>query len=128
MFEVEVLYADLSRVSVPIDEADTLSTAAVLAIVVRDTTIEGKKQNIVIAQGSDNYALCQRKMNGGPWVEIYKWDDDDFIWHRLNNHLSVEARYPVDPPLGCMHIVFRGEYVDADVWEEAVRILDKEIL
>jgi len=72
--------------------------------------------------------LCECTMNGGLWVWIYKWDDDDFVWHRLNKHHAPEARLQVDPPLGCMHMTFRGQFVDADVWAEAQRILDKEIL
>lgn len=126
--EVEILYADLSRVSVPIAEVETLSQAAVLAVVVRDNAVEGKRKNIAVASGFDNYAFCHRITNGQPWVALFSWDDGDFVWRRTSNHLDNDARLPVDLPLGCMHIIFRGQDVPEIVWAQALSILDKEIL
>lgn len=128
MIEVEVLYVGNARVCVPYEEKETLSLAAVLALVVRDTEIDGKKQNIAEIHGFDNYALCERRLNGGLWIALYGWDDDDFIWRRAVKHLDPQARFQVDPPLGCMHMVFRGQSIPADDWQEALRILDKEML
>ena len=127
MIEVEVLYADLSRVCVPYEERDTLSLAAVLAVAVRESDVEGKKRNIAVAHGFDNYALCERTMNGQPWVALYSWDDGDFVWRRTSNHLDIDARVPVVVPLGCMHMTFVGQDVSDDEWQEAVRIMDKEM-
>jgi len=127
MIEVEVMYADLSTVCVPYDKKDILSLSGVQALVVRDTFVKGKKGNIAIGIGFDNYALCERIANGALWIEIYSWDDDDFVWHRTTNHCDPDARVHADPPLGCMHMIFRGQSIpDAD-WEKALYKLDKEI-
>ncbi|MCZ6775260.1 MAG: hypothetical protein O7D34_02245 [Ignavibacteria bacterium] len=126
--EVGVLYADLSRVIVPYAEKDTLSLVAVLALVVRDNAVEGKKRNITAKWGYDNYALCEGIENGQPWVEIYPWDNGDYVRRRMSNHLDVDARVMVDVPLGCMHMIFRGQDISDADWVEALRILEKEIL
>jgi hypothetical protein len=125
MLEVEVLYADRSRVSVPYTEKHTLSLAAVLGLVVRDSAVEGKKQNIAVGLGFDNYALCERIAEGRTWIGIFSWDDGDFTWRRTSNHLDNDARVSVDVPLGCMHMIFRGQQVPDSEWADALRILDE---
>lgn len=128
MIEVEVLYADLSKVKVPYSKKDTLFLAAVQALVVRDTAVEGKKGNIATAWGFDNYALCERIAGGQLWIEIYSWDDGDFVWRRTSNHLDIDARVPATLPLGSMHMIFVGQDIPDEDWKEALRILEKEIL
>ncbi len=126
--EVEVLYTDRSRVTKPIGQAEDLVQSGILALVVRDNTMTGKQKNITAAWGFDNYALCHRIMNGQSWVAIYKWDDGDFVWRRTTNHLDVDARLPVDLPLGCWHMVFRGEAISDANWAIALDILNNAIL
>jgi len=126
--EIEVLYVGNSRVIVPYAEKDNLSLAAVHGLVVRDSDIEGKRRNIAAKWGYDNYALCDGINNGQRWIEIYPWDDGDFVRRRLSNHLDADARTITDVPLGCMQMIFRGQSVPNADWIEALRILEKEIL
>lgn len=126
--EVEVLYADLSRATVPIEGIEALSQDGVLAIVVRDSAVEGKKRNIAEIHGFDHYAFCERTAMGQPWIALFGWDDGDFMWRRTSNHLDIDARDKVDLPFGCMHMIFRGQDVLDVYWKQALRIMDKEML
>ncbi len=123
MIKVEVLYADLSRVDVPLDEVDKLLKSEVLAIVVKDDTQVGKLQNIVDRMGFDRYALCQRVEDGQPQVMLVGWDSGDFVWRRLSNPHDSDARREVPMPIGCMHVAFEGQKVSAAVWTQAEAIL-----
>jgi hypothetical protein len=128
MIKVEVLYAGLSKSSTPLEEADRISTSEVLGIVVKDDTQVGKLQNIAMCSGFDKYALCQRVNAGQPQIMLIGWDDGDFVWRRLSNPHDIDARQEVNMPIGCLHIVFEGQQVDADVWAEAEKILYEEML
>lgn len=128
MVEVEVLYVDLSRQRVPLDQVDTLPKDKVLAIIVQTDEEEGKKRNIVWKFGFDHYALCQRETEGQPWVMLHGWDDGDYIWRRLSNTQDADGRREVDAPLGCMNVIFRGQSVTDAEWKVAEKLLYKEII
>lgn len=128
MITVEVLYADLTRQRVSLEEIDHLSTGGVLAIVVQTDEETGKRRNVAVASGKDTYALCQRRSEGHDWIMLCGWDSGDFVWRRSQNVHEDTARRRVVAPLGCLHIIFNGQQVSASVWNKAQAILDKEIL
>jgi len=128
MIEVEVLYADLSKQRVEIEQADTILKSGVLSIVVQTDEEEGKKQNIAWSVGFDNYALCRRETEGRLWIMLHGWDDGDYVWRRLSNVHDNDARREVDAPLGCMNIIFRGQTIPDAKWAKAAKIIEKDML
>lgn len=128
MIEVEVLYADLSRKRVQLDQIASVSKAGILAIVIQTDEEIGKKRNIVWSSGFDHYALCQKKDNGQEHIMLFGWDDGDFTWRRVTNPHDNDAKEKVDMPIGCFNVIFHGENIPVKKWETALEILNKEIL
>ncbi|MBU1173011.1 MAG: hypothetical protein KKD44_25905 [Proteobacteria bacterium] len=127
MVYVEVLYSDLSRQRVPIDEIDTLPKDSVLFISVLAS--DGEKFRRLTASFSfDHYALCRRKSGGVDWIMLSGWDDGDFIWRKAANPWNPAGRLDEGPPLGCMHVVFNGVHVAPEVWKEAQGLFTEDSL
>jgi hypothetical protein len=124
---IEILYADLSRQKVALEDIDQLKKDEVLCILVSNDTGEGKRKNIASGFGKDFYALCTQRSGNQDWVMLCGWDDDDFVWRRIDRPHGPGGRRRVVAPLGCMHVVFRGQHVEDDVWKEAKRIFSKEM-
>jgi hypothetical protein len=128
MIEVEVLYADLSRKTVPLDQLDILLKSEVLAIVVRTDEETGKLRNIAFSHGFAKYALCQKQDGGQPWIMLFGWDDGDFKWRRLSNSHDIDALREVPMPIGCLHVIFEGQSVPRSKWTTALQVLNDEML
>ncbi len=128
MITVEVLYADLSRDSVPISQVGSLAKTEVLAIVVKTDDEVGPLQNIAMTMGHDKYALFLRRDGGQDRIMLTGWDDDAFVWRRLTNVHDVDARQEVSIPSGHMHMVFEGQSVTPEVWDQAMIIFNDEML
>lgn len=130
MVYVEVMYADLSRKRVTINEIDTLPKDNVLFITVLAPDLEkgGKLRRITAKFSKDHYALCIRKWNAVEWVLLFGWDDDDFIWRNMvSPYMVCGSRQEAVPPFGCFHVIFNGLAVSPQVWKEAQRLFSKEV-
>ena len=103
---IEVLYADLSRQKVALDDIDQLPKSNVLFILVTCDKEEGKLANIAFKSGFDFYALGRKRSAGHDWIMLFGWDDDDFVWRKTLHPHDPGGRVPVIAPLGCMHVVF----------------------
>lgn len=127
MVYVEVMYADLSRKRVTINEIDTLPKDNVLFIAVLAPDPErGREFGRITAKFSkDHYAVCIRKWNNVDWVLLCGWDDDDYVWRRT---ISPWTRQETSPPFGCFNVIFNGLAVPQEVWKEAQRIFTKEMV
>ncbi|TDI73859.1 MAG: hypothetical protein E2O82_05090 [Betaproteobacteria bacterium] len=128
MIEVDVLYADLSRQRVLFENKENLSTIDVLALTIQTDEEVGKLRNIAVSHGFDYYALCWGIQHSQLWVEIYQWDDGDFMRRRASNPHDADAKNEFLVPLACKHIVFHGVEVTDAEWAKALKIMDKEML
>jgi len=124
---IEVLYSNLKRKKVSLDAIDSLPKDNVLFIAVTNSLESGKKANITTCFGFDHYAFCQKTHMGSTWVLLFGWDDGDYKWRRLLNPHESGSIEQVNPPLGCMHVVFDGVHVDDSRWKSALDDFHKEM-
>ncbi len=137
MIEVAVMYVDpidLTTTTIQrskLNDIDVLCATYgivnVLAISVRDTEIDGKQANISFTFGFDNYCLARKQSDGKDFVMLFGWDDDQYVWRQVGCQGCFE-RADVDPPLGVMHVIFRGKSVSKEAWLAAEIRLNDEML
>jgi len=124
---IEVLYADLTRQKVALEEIELLPKSNVLFILITNPDEIGKTANVESCSGFDHYAFCKKRTMGTEWIMLFGWDDGEFVWRRLIKPHERGADEQVNPPLGYMHVVFDGVHVDNEKWKQAIKIFDKEI-
>ena len=128
MINVKVMYSDLKIQTKPLAEVDQLPNDKVLFILVEDTEREGKNKNITMIHTFDSYALCQKTEGGQVWVMLSGWDDDDFVWRRVEKCDGCNNRQMVDMPIGVMHVTFKGVSVSNKVWEKALKKFNEKMV
>lgn len=123
MVYVEVLYKDLSRQRVPIEDIDQLPNDGVLIIVVTAPKDE-RYEVVAYSHSKDHYSLLSR----GDWVLLCGWDDSEWQWRRIRNPWESTAFQTASYlPFGCLSVTFHGVSVHPDVWKEAVGIFDEDM-
>ena len=129
MLELEVLYADLTRKRVPIDQAGDLERSGVLFLVLSSRQGSEPQRSDLVQRiwGQDSYALVRTPAG---LVFLDGWLETD---HR------IVARSIADPHGGAVHLArptrwepdwkvieFEGQSLDRDDWERA-RLVAEEI-
>lgn len=127
MYEIEVLYSDLHRKKVSLDQIAELPKDQVLFVQVLRETDNPQHRRVTACWGRDNYAFCHKTDSGHGWVMLFGWDEDDYAWRKLADCEGCPDKEVVDAPLGVMHVIFRGESVSEEVWAEAELIFDEEM-
>ncbi len=124
---IRVLYSNLEWIEKTLEEIDQLPKDNVLFILIRTDEEEGALANISFAHSKDNYALCTKRNQSADWVMLFGWDDDDFVWRKTTCVHCPGSKLIANPPLGVMHVVFRGVAVDTETWETANQIFNDEV-
>lgn len=128
MLYVVVLYSDLTIKKELLSEIEKLSKDNVLFILVEDAEREGKLKNVTSCFNFDHYALCQKRDLSQDWIMLFGWWKNDFVWRRITECDSCNTSQVVNAPVGCMHVIFHGVDVEQDVWNEAQRIFNEEMI
>lgn len=133
---IEILYADLTRQRLPIDQAHLLPKTGVLAIIL---SCEDKKNpRITIdnrgyrrcgqVSGKDYYFLIYRRHNGKDLYGLDSKDEGDFVnLYNPASPWSEYATYKEHPRYHDFTMTFEGQQVSDEVWAEALVLFDKEI-
>lgn len=125
---IEVLYADLSRRRVLIEEADKLPKTGVLAIILScvDEEIPRIKIDGVGYRrrgqwtGKDYYYLLRYKDGGAYWYGIDARDEREQVrFYRTSNSVTSRQEHP---HYSCWMLVFEGANVSGEKWAEAMKV------
>lgn len=131
---IEVLYSDLTRNRVPIDEADQLVKTGVLAVIISCPDADNPRifiddvgyRRIAEGIGSDFYYLLNYK-DDGLWYAIECRDYGDHIHFHKNSLAPFD-----DPSLREEHprynywtLTFEGLHVDDETWADALEIYEE---
>ena len=130
---IEIMYADLSRVRVPLSEAHTLNRTDVLFMILSAETRKGKSRRVIDGKHyrrryqwtqEDNYALLFK----GSEVACWSWSIGEHDWISLDDPDAdtrpMRADAPYLPPGA---LVFEGVQVTGSRWIEAVEIFEAEM-
>lgn len=124
---IEILYSDLSKQRVSIEEADKLPKTGVLAIIF--SGVEKKNPRITINNigysrmgqwlGKDYYYLLRYKDGSGYWYGIDARDEREQVTFHKTNRISSRREHP---RYNCWMLVFEGEHVTEEKWAEAMKL------
>jgi hypothetical protein len=131
---IEVLYSDLTKERVAIDQAHTMRQTGVLAIII--SCVDNEKPRVTyddvgyrrLAQkfGKDFYYLLTYTDGGDEWYGIDARDRSDFQkFYKHGNPWEVDIEK--HPHYSCFMITFEGEQVTDKVWDESMIIFEKEV-
>ncbi len=123
---IEILYSDLSRQRVPIEEADQLPKTGVLAVIISCSDdirprLDGYRR-VVQGVGKDFYYL----LNYNDMYALDSRDESDLI-RFFKKESPWDVYYKDHPEYTCSMLVFEGEYVPDVVWQEALKIFNDEM-
>jgi hypothetical protein len=134
---IEVLYSDLTRKRVLMEEIDKLQKVNVLAIAF--SAPDPERPRIYI--DGVGYRRIDQKWGYDFYYVLKYWDDNDW-WYAIEGIDTQDFKYfhkdsecPFSncslriehPRYSYWSIVFEGVYVDDDKWEEALKIFSEEI-
>ena len=133
---IEVLYADLSRQRVPIEQAGDLPNTGILAMIL--SCVDEEKPRVTIdgvgyrrraqAHGKDFYYLLHYTDEGKDWYAIEARDRSEFAaFYAVQSPWSEFAFRKEHPRYGCFMLVFEGVNVSDEAWAEAVELFEKEV-
>ncbi len=123
---IEVLYSDLTRQKFSLDQINQLQKHSVLFIMVTTDEEEGKLQNLCHASDKDLYAFCWKKDMGKVQVALYGYDNE-FTW-RSGCNTCQDRIQVVHIPFDCLHVTFQGINVNQEVWKQALKIFNREMI
>lgn len=123
---LEVMYADRTRVRVPIAEADTLRRTGVLFMVLSAETRPAESRRVIDGKHyrrryewhqEDNYALLIQ----GREVACWSWSIGEHDWISLDDPDADTRPMRADAPyLPPGTLVFEGAQVSQEAWDDAV--------
>jgi hypothetical protein len=126
---IEILYADLSRQRVPVEEVDKLPKTGVLAIILscQDSdnprvTIDGVGyRRLTQKAGYDFYYLLKYWDDGSWWYGFEGRDSENLVAFRKDSAKPfADGSLRVEHPrYNCWSLVFEGQNVDDETWAEA---------
>lgn len=126
--EIEVMYADLSRVRVPLDETKTLKRTGVLSIVLSAPREPRSATDRVMAVwDEDHYGVYVAKR----YCALFKWGDKEMTYPLKLRATPFANPKRLKKPPGCLApegtLFFKGAQVDEETWAKACRILEDEM-
>jgi len=131
---IEVLYSDLTKERVAIDQVHTMRQTGVLAIIVSCVDNEKPRvtydgvgyRRLIQATGKDFYYLLRYTDDGDEWYAIDARDRSDFLkFYKYGNPWGVDSEE--HPHYNCFMITFEGEHVSDEIWDQAMVLFEKEV-
>ena len=126
--DVEILYANLERTRVPIENAHQLKRTGVLFIILSEPQDpRTKRDRFASVWGEDHYGLYCTDRYCGLWA----WGQKEMTYRLKLRGAPFENAKRLKKPPGCLApqgtIYFLGRGVDLVTWTKALDIFHKEM-